>query len=218
MYQISYIQGVESPLSERGELGTAIHTAIQEIYVAEKFERKFLLDAFHKMRNKFPIISDEVWKEGFPLLQRWFTGASKRGWLKKPLMCEGRFEIALSSQVTMTGKIDLVIPSKDDLLVIDWKTARGVPKESRLMKEPQMVFYSLACRYLFGRDVRNLKSILYFIRSDSAFGFRFNLPDFRFLAERIFKMKEDIDDGNFPTTKNDSCQYCPSASTCELIK
>jgi CRISPR/Cas system-associated exonuclease Cas4 (RecB family) len=216
-YQLKYLLGVEEPFSERGLLGSAIHDTIKMVYDEENFERENVIDTYHNLRGvgEYATVSDDVWQEGFPILQRWFTGVTKRGWLVKPILCEDRFEFEIAPGITVSGKIDLVIAVKGKIYIIDWKSARGKPSEARLKKDPQLMIYSVACKAVHSLDGMPL---LYYIRSDAVFGFTFEIHQYRALVGRMLAMKDTIENENFVATKNDYCQYCPEYEICETRK
>lgn len=212
MYQAKYILKAEEPISERGLLGSAFHETVSKVYDNETFDRKDVIDTYHKLRDDYSDISDEVWQEGFPLLQRWYTGVTRRKWLVKPRLCEYKFVFGLAPGIDVSGKIDLVITVNEKTYIIDWKTARGKLNVEKLKTEAQLMFYTLACKKIFGFDGN---PILYYVRMDGAYSFTYEIPDYRSLLQRVFVMQEAIERGKYVATKNNSCQYCPLYDVCE---
>jgi len=216
MYEAKYVLEIDEPFSERGALGSAFHETVSKTYDASydtgSFDRQEVIKTYHELRAKYPNISDEVWQEGFPLLQRWYTGVTRRRWLVKPDLCEYKFVFEIAPGIDISGKIDLVITVRDKTYIIDWKTARGTPNVERLKTEPQMMFYAMACKKLFDIDG---KPVLYYVRTDGAYSFEYQIPDYRSLMQRVLVMQETVQGGEYEATKNDSCRYCPLYEECE---
>lgn len=215
MYEAKYLLEYVEPYSERGRLGTAFHETMSSIYEKQMFDLEDVLKTYHELRTEFEMISDVVWSEGFPLIQRWYAGVVGRKWLVKPKLCEHKFEFEMASNLVISGRIDLVIVVGDKTYIIDWKTARGRPNIDKLRASPQLMFYSLACKKIF--DIDGIP-ILYYVRSGDAYSFEYQIPDYRKLLDRTLRMQTIVESGKFEAIKNDACRYCPLHEDCETRK
>jgi CRISPR/Cas system-associated exonuclease Cas4 (RecB family) len=146
-----------------------------------------------------------------------FNDIKARSWNKKPILCEEKFEIKLTDDITITGIIDLGINIDGILQIIDWKSARTVPSPDEVRTVlVQPVLYSLATISL----VNNLKNevILYYIRSKIIYKQDFNIDDYMALLSRIKRMIARIETNDYKPTANKSCRYCPLNGECDATR
>ena len=65
---------------------------------------------------------------------------------------EQYFNIPISKQVSLSGKIDLILETPQGLIIVDHKTTSSMPTNlSGLDMDEQLTMYAWACRELFGR-------------------------------------------------------------------
>ena len=123
-YRLGNIEKIpqEGLKTEYGALGTAFHTCAEILYTEQKFERRFLLGLWDSAFNE--AISDPeirrmtqeeknaLKKQGYPLLQTFFSTEQATNSLKPALYLEKEFKIPYKIfdgvRVWVTGKIDQI--------------------------------------------------------------------------------------------------------------
>lgn len=116
--------------------------------------------------------------------------------------------------VPVTGYIDRLDNTPlGGLSVIDYKTGKAFDK-SRVLKDPQLTLYQIACKDLFGKPVESVT--LYHLNSLTALTVPAHSDDMETdLKKVVLETAQGINAGKFdPKPEDKSCQYCDYYQIC----
>lgn len=165
-YRLKFFEWVpEKGFSAAGAFGTAFHKVAQLMYELKNFERKWMLaqwpDVFQQVFSDPNLEKikkeqlDDFKRQGYPILNMFYSKEQKEGMLKKAIALEKRFEIPYKllpdgREVLLVGSIDrLIVGDEDKVEITDYKTTKAYPmSEEELLNTIQLPLYSLAYRWL----------------------------------------------------------------------
>lgn len=129
-----------------------------------------------------------------------------------PIALEHKFQIELTS-CTLTGIIDRVdqLPS-GSYEIIDYKTNRKLPPESKIHNDLQLSIYHLACKEVWGAEPDKLS--LYFLIPNQKISTRRSVNDIQKTKSIIAKVCKDIEAERFQPRENSLCPWCDFQAYC----
>lgn len=134
-----------------------------------------------------------------------------------PVALEQRFEVKLKDDLTVSGIIDRMdkLPS-GGYEIIDYKTSRKLPIQSRLDSDLQLSMYHLATQETWGQEPEKLT--LYFLIPNLKMTTRRTKQDIEQVKTDIFKVAEGIAAQQFEPVQNALCPWCDFQPQCPLYK
>ena len=152
--------------NEYAALGTAFHTVAEIMYSEQNFDRRFMLGswegAFNEamsdpdIRRLTQFEKDRLKRQGYPILQNFYSTEKSEGMLRKPLHLELPFRVPYTTvddiDIVFTGKMDRVIVHDDEeyVEITDYKTTKQAAMSvKQVKKDTQARIY-----YYFYRKMR----------------------------------------------------------------
>ena len=133
-----------------------------------------------------------------------------------PAALEFRFQVELEG-VTLSGVIDRLdrIPG-GGYEIIDYKTNRRLPPQSRIDQDLQLSIYHLAAKEIWGIEPERLT--LYFLLPGQRMSTVRTSADLEDLRRRIGIVAERIGAGMFEPRQNPLCDWCEFQAMCPLFR
>jgi putative RecB family exonuclease len=133
-----------------------------------------------------------------------------------PAALEFRFQIDVEG-VTLSGVIDRMdrIPG-GGYEIIDYKTNRRLPPQSRINDDLQLSIYALAAREVWGIEPERLT--LYYLLPGQRMSTTRGAREIDELRRRIATVAERIEAGKFEPRQNPLCDWCDFQALCPLFR
>ncbi len=133
-----------------------------------------------------------------------------------PAALEFRFQVDIEG-VTVTGVLDRLdrIPG-GGYEIVDYKTNRRLPPQSRIDQDLQLSIYHLAAREVWGISPERLT--LYYLLPGQRMTTARTDEDVEGLRRRIGVVAERIEAGKFEPRQNPLCDWCDYQAMCPLFR
>lgn len=133
-----------------------------------------------------------------------------------PVALEFRFQVELEG-VTLAGVIDRMdrIPG-GGYEIVDYKTNRRLPPQSRIDEDLQLSIYHLAAREVWGIEPERLT--LYYLLPGQRMSTTRSASDLDALRRKIGVIAERIGAGMFEPRQNPLCDWCDYQALCPLFR
>ena len=133
-----------------------------------------------------------------------------------PAALEFRFQIEVEG-VQLSGVIDRMdrIPG-GGYEIVDYKTNRRLPPQSRIDQDLQLSIYHLAAREVWGIEPERLT--LYYLLPGQRMSTTRSPDDVQELRRRIRVVAERIEAGKFDPRQNPLCDWCDYQALCPLFR
>jgi len=133
-----------------------------------------------------------------------------------PVALEFRFQIQVEG-VTLSGIIDRMdrLPG-GGYEIVDYKTNRRLPPQSRIDQDLQLSIYHLAAREVWGIEPERLT--LYYLLPGQRMSTTRTPADVDELRGRIAVVAERIEAGMFEARQNPLCDWCDYQALCPLFR
>lgn len=226
LYKFRYIDKL--PPEEKNEaaiLGIALHAVITDMYRFLKFDRQWLISNWKRYflktaaEEKIKFASEKNKKywlsQGYPILNVFFKVAQQKKLLRKPIAAERGFRVKYKD-FYLTGRIDLVIQSGENIFIIDFKSSRSEKTKDELKKDHQLTFYSWGFRK--SMNMKERKVALFYLRSGNIVSSERCRDDYIKLARKLIRVMKKIDNKEFEPPKNLDCRYCDHKKKCAELK
>lgn len=207
--------------------GVAFHDAVDRMYAAKDFDRKFLFSiwkdcfdmAIETEGGAWTVIDaderDKHFKYGFGLLSAFHKFAAAKGYLKPPLYSEWPFTLELD-KYRIKGKIDLIFPNNENIEILDFKTSWTPLTKKVVDKDKQLTIYHWAVSDLLKLE-GNLKPGLFYPRKEKiVFTTRKHNSKDSIISE-FDSMAETIASGSYKPDYN-HCSKCEFKNYCKFYK
>ena len=231
-YKFQYIDHIKVPykLNIYGAYGSSLHLCIQRFYESGKFERKDLLslwrECFYSEINK-PAVEKKssqeltrLLRQGYPILNKFYSYQSNNNLLIKPLATELQFNIPCKSKnnddVLLIGKIDNIFQIGNEFEIVDYKSTASKQQWSNNKVDLQLVIYYLAFT-LLKKEYKNVKCrvCLHYLRPGIKNYFEITRDDkikaLKIINQHLYDIKTSEFKAN-PT--KESCKYCQYTHLC----
>ena len=133
-----------------------------------------------------------------------------------PVALEFRFQVQVEG-VTLSGIIDRMdrLPG-GGYEIVDYKTNRRLPPQSRIDQDLQLSIYHLAAREVWGIEPERLT--LYYLLPGQRMSTTRSPADVDELRRRIGVVAERIEAGMFEARQNPLCDWCDYQALCPLFR
>lgn len=148
----------------------------------------------------------------------------------QPLAREQRFQLTLTPQVTLVGKIDRIDSafdpadptgdeldtdnSSDSIEVVDWKTGRQTLESSELPFEPAVQVYVVAAERLFKKPVSKVRYV--YLKGDDVDWVPGGRDEVEELKQRLLDKCDEIASATeYTAAPGRQCDWCRYALLCE---
>lgn len=228
-YKLKYILRIPTPPTAAQSFGTALHSVLRDFNQAlvrkEKVGKKNLLRLYqehwipegysskaHKERMK---------KRGEQYLL-FYLKSPLHSPRKPPLAVEQPFVFPLTDSLRIGGKIDRVDKSKDGIEIIDYKTTefttKKLPSPKELAGDLQLSIYAMAANRvkhpIFGKEPGEIALSFYFFDKEKKLSTTRTTEQLKAAAEKILKIKEEIEASDFSCSGSFWCQNCEYKLMC----
>jgi RecB family exonuclease len=133
-----------------------------------------------------------------------------------PVALEFRFQVEIEG-VTLSGIIDRMDRTPaGGYEIVDYKTNRRLPPQSRIDQDLQLSIYHLAAREVWGIEPERLT--LYYLLPGQRMSTTRTPADVDELRRRIGVVAERIEAGMFEARQNPLCDWCDYQALCPLFR
>jgi CRISPR/Cas system-associated exonuclease Cas4 (RecB family) len=133
-----------------------------------------------------------------------------------PVALEFRFQVEIEG-VTLSGIIDRMDRTPGGgYEIVDYKTNRRLPPQSRIDQDLQLSIYHLAAREVWGIEPERLT--LYYLLPGQRMSTTRTPSDVDELRRRIGVVAERIEAGMFEARQNPLCDWCDYQALCPLFR
>lgn len=225
-YKLQYIDRIKATETRNiyGIFGTSFHTLLEKYYQAGNFSREELtknwktIFAAEMKRGGLCIIGNydyqRLLKQGYPILQNFFTFQEENGNLIKPIAVEKKFKYYYKidgNRIKTSGKIDIILKTKEGFEVIDYKTGKVKDNETTL----QLILYGIAFQKLYKKE--NYKVCLHYLKTNTKKCFTITKKDKLRLFKKIKEFYYGVYTSTFePTPSSENCKYCQYKGKCSI--
>lgn len=222
-YKMKYILNIPTPASASQSFGNTLHITMRDFCGAlranKEVGKKELLALFEKNW-----ISEGYQDKGYEremkrrgenyLLTYLETELFRPD--NPPKALEMPFSFRLTPSLKIGGKMDRVDKTKNGIEVIDYKTTefthKELPSEKDLLEDLQLSIYAMAASKiddpLFPKDPEEITLSLYFFDKGEKVSTTRNAEQLKQEAEKVLKVKEEIEKSDFRCSGNFWCQDC----------
>lgn len=207
-------------------VGSALHRAIELMYLNEKFTVDYLFrvwpsvleETCRKERFEFTQkLKQEHWLNvGYKILKQFYAVAQAKGLLIKAVATEWKFVLQVTSKsgrkYTIRGKVDLIIQVGDEVYVIDFKSGKYQNTQEDVDKNDQFTIYSLAFRRILGKTETKLG--LFALRHEEILWTTRTEADYERVIEEIDQDQQKIEQKQFEPTY-EKCFLCQYQARCK---
>lgn len=222
-YKLKYILNIPTTASTPQSFGNTMHITLKEFCQAlqrkEKIDKENLLLLYEKnwvsegYRDKSHERQMKKRGENY-LLEYLKTDLFRPD--NPPKVLEMPFSFRLTPSLKIGGKIDRVDQTKNGIEIIDYKTTefthKELPSEKDLLKDLQLSVYAMAANKvndpLFPKDLEQITLSLYFFDKGRKVSTTRTAKQLGEEAEKILKIKEEIEKSDFRCSGNFFCQDC----------
>lgn len=129
-----------------------------------------------------------------------------------PVVSEKSFKVSME-RADVRGRIDVVLPSGEaGLEIVDFKSGR-LRSRQHLQGNLQLPLYALAASELWRKAAGELLYTYYFLRPQHEESFRASDLEFELLSERVGRVMERIEQGDFAPALGCKCYACEHEAT-----
>jgi len=223
-YKAKHLLHIPTPPHAASSFGNSIHRTMKDFYQAVKNgDQADILEIY--TRNWIPegYLGANQAQGYFDRGQRYLAQYVKDEFMpdRLPLCLEEPFTISLDQDLKIGGKMDRVdILSDGTLEIIDYKTSEHVITHKEAQGSLQLGIYALAASSIpyppFGRSPDTIKLTLYFFENRSKVSVSFTPEELASFKQKLYAVKEDIENSDFRCSGSQFCQKCDYRMLCDL--
>lgn len=228
-YKYRQIDRIPEPKSKEALFGTLIHSTMKFIHTPallppsfeqaiDHFSRGWREDVFDS-----PLEERAAFTQGVDMIRRYYETNDITSAVIVDL--ESRFQIEIGNeqlgQHIIAGSIDRIDKTTDGYEIIDYKTTKKMPPQSKVDEDLQLTVYFKAFleRYPAERErIGNITVSLYFLKHGVKLSAKRTMEDLARLDERVFEVIEHIQKEEFEPNLSPLCDWCGFQKICPLWK
>ncbi len=230
-YKLKYILKVPAPPSSAQSMGSSIHLALSDFYMAiktgKRATRELMLRSLEESWISLGFSSKKHESLAFERAKGFLLRYYKKEFdVKKiPVVIEQPFVIPLSPllkkerPLKIGGKIDRVdeLPH-GKVEIIDYKTGANVPTQKEVDHDLQLTFYAMAASLLpespYNRKPESIILTLYYFDNETKISTVRTKEELESAREEIYKVRKEIEESDFKCSKNMLCERCEYSVFC----
>jgi ATP-dependent helicase/DNAse subunit B len=217
-YKYRQIDRIPEPKSKEALFGTLIHGVMKFIHTPailsptfeqaiDHFSRGWREDVFES-----PLEERAAFTQGVDMIRRYYEMNEIASAVIVDL--ESRFQIDIGNeelgQHVIAGSIDRIDKTPDGYEIIDYKTTKKMPPQSKVDEDLQLTVYLKAFleRYPAERErIGNITVSLYFLKHGVKLSAKRTMEDLARLDERVFEVIEHIQNEEFEPILSPLCDW-----------
>ncbi len=228
-YKYRQIDRIPEPKSKEALFGTLIHSTMKFIHTPALLSPTFEQAIDHFSRGwrddvfESPLEERAAFTQGVDMIRRYYEANDIASAVIVDL--ESRFQIEIGNeklgQHVIAGSIDRIDKTADGYEIIDYKTTKKMPPQSKVDEDLQLTVYLKAFleRYPAERErIGNITVSLYFLKHGVKLSARRSFEDLARLDERVFEVIEHIQNEEFEPILSPLCDWCGFQKICPLWK
>ena len=220
-YKFAYVDRLPRKKSPALSFGSSIHDALKVFYSVPTPSAPTLDELLNFLKSNWKnegyedkVKENSYFDHALKVLTQFYYSNVEDFYL--PLATEYRFELNLNG-ITLIGVIDRVDKKHDGSLeIIDYKTSRKLPAQSRVDNDMQLSIYHLAVENLW--NVAPEKLTFYFLLPDIKLSTKRTKDQTKETINFITKTNNDILEKKFQAKQNPLCPWCDYQIRCPLYK
>ena len=228
-YKYREIDKIPEPKSKEALFGTLIHSTMKFIHTPALLSPTFEQAIDHFSRGwrddvfDSPLEERAAFTQGVDMIRRYYESNDIASAVIVDL--ESRFQIEIGNeklgQHIIAGSIDRIDKTADGYEIIDYKTTKKMPPQSKVDEDLQLTVYLKAFleRYPAERErIGNITVSLYFLKHGVKLSAKRTMEDLARLDERVFEVIEHIQKEAFEPNLSPLCDWCGFQKICPLWK
>lgn len=215
-FYYKHVLNVPEPPSANTKIGSLFHEFLEEINTAKKSGSPMpsLEPMLNKLNEEWPKVgfSSKIQRErAYNFSKNALANMHERMEMDAiiPLQIESPFRVQVpSSNLIISGRIDVILPIEGGIEIRDYKTSSGVSTpekaKSRVSSNNQLTIYSVALRHTIDEDAVQVS--LDFVQTGQIGTLKKRSKSLDTMEAKLAKAAEDIIAGNFlPGNNHDFC-------------
>lgn len=228
-YKYHDIDKLPEPKSKEALFGTLIHSTMKFIHTPALLQPTFEQAVDHFSRGwredvfDSPLEERSAFTQGVEMIRRYYESNDIA--IATIVDLESRFQMEIGNDEVgkhiIAGSIDRIDKTKDGYEIIDYKTAKKMPPQSKVDEDLQLTVYLRAFLERYPAERKNLSNItvsLYFLKHGVKLSAKRTEEDLARLDEKVLSVIRDIQAEKFEPTLSPLCDWCGYQKICPLWK
>jgi DNA helicase-2/ATP-dependent DNA helicase PcrA len=233
-YKYRYIDKIvpDVPKSIEAHLGSAVHKALEELYMkvmqkeiptvdmlikwySDEWELTFTKDIL--IVNKSMALKD-YFNRGVEFLINYYL--KHQPFKDNTIATEEKVEINLDEEKKLVGYIDRLVHNleKNEIEIHDYKTSASTFAKQKIENGRQLALYALAMKEKFGKE-KNISMVWHFLAHDTKTVIPISNERLALIKKEVIELIDEIQNTKiFPPTKSFLCNWCEYRKMCEAWK
>ena len=229
-YKFKEIDKIKTPKSPEAVFGTLVHSTMKYIHGGGFLSptQKDALNYFSKNWNsevfKDELVERAAFAQGVKIIQDYYKKNDPAA--ADIVDLESRFSVEIedlqNQQVyLLSGVIDRIDKTPDGFEIIDYKTARKLPPQSKIEEDLQLPIYLLALIKRYPHLEKTPEKVilsLYFLRHGLKLSTTKTAAQLEEEKERIINLINEINKSDFSPRLSPLCDWCDFQALCPMWK
>lgn len=227
-YKLRYLLNLPSPASPALSYGVSVHSALRDFFMMMKQQPDLETVAIRELLKKNWLSQGYSSKlheqQTYTQAENMLLAFGERILENRPdtIAIEMPFNFWLG-KLKVGGRIDRIDKLSDGRIeIIDYKTGRNVPTESKVKEDLQLSLYALAAAEvrdgILGREPEEVLLTLHYLEDDIKISTTRSKEALQFAKEQILQKTADITKSDFHCSRTILCKNCEYKMICESGK
>lgn len=224
-YKLRYLLNLPSPTSPALSYGVSVHSVLRDFFMMMKQENELETVAIRELLKKNWLSQGYASKlheqQTYAQAENMLLAYGERVLENRPdtIAIEMPFNFWLG-KLKVGGRIDRIDKLSDGRIeIIDYKTGKNVPTESKVKEDLQLSLYALAAAEvrdgILGREPEEVLLTLHYLEDDIKISTTRSKDALQFAKEQILQRTADITKSDFHCSKSILCKNCEYKMICE---
>jgi DNA helicase II / ATP-dependent DNA helicase PcrA len=227
-YKLRYLLNLPSPASPALSYGVSVHSALRDFFMSMKQQPDLETIAFRELLRKNWISQGYASKlheqQTYTQAENMLLAYGERILEKRPdtIAIEMPFNFWLG-KLKVGGRIDRIDKLSDGRIeIIDYKTGKNVPTESKVKEDLQLSLYALAAAEvrdgILGREPEEVLLTLHYLEDDIKISTTRSKEALAFAKDQILQKTAEMTKSDFLCSRSILCKNCEYKMICETTK
>ncbi len=226
-YKYREIDKISEPKSKEALFGTLIHSTMKFIHTPAILQPTFEQAIDHFSRGwredvfDSPLEERSAFSQGVEMIRRYYDANDIT--TANVVDLESRFQMEIGDDKIgrhiIAGSIDRIDKTDEGYEIIDYKTTKKMPPQSKVDEDLQLTVYLRAFLERYPNERKNLEHItvsLYFLKHGVKLSSNRTEEDLKRLDEKVLRVIRDIQEEKFEPTLSPLCDWCGYQKMCPL--
>ncbi len=232
-YKFQYIDRIRAPKNKEAIFGTKIHDTLKFFHSQHMGWPTLdeMLNYFKDIWTSKPFQSEEediiYFSQGIKMLKKYYKYFLKNREEFTVLDTESRFKIPIkhpkhNKTCELVGKIDRIDKRSDGKIeVIDYKTSKSLPPQSKIDNDLQLSLYCLAVFIKWpnlNKDIKDIKLTFHFLKHSEVLTTSRTKQQLEDIKNQIWDKVNEIEKKEFKPIPSGLCDWCGYKDICPMWK